>query len=82
MDLYLSSLGFRTNEIMRILTIVSVLFIPLTFLAGVYGMNFNPEASKWNMPELNWKFGYEFFWAVSLCIVGFMLAFFKRKKWL
>ncbi|MEI6073137.1 MAG: magnesium/cobalt transporter CorA [Verrucomicrobiae bacterium] len=80
MDLYLSSLGFRTNEIMRVLTIVSVLFIPLTFLAGVYGMNFNTD-QRWNMPELNWPFGYIFFWAVILSTVTGMLLFFKRKKW-
>lgn len=81
MDLYLSSLGFRTNEIMRVLTVVSVLFIPLTFIAGVYGMNFNTD-HKWNMPELNWPFGYVWFWGLCLCTVGGMLLFFKRKKWL
>lgn len=81
MDLYLSSLGFRTNEIMRVLTIVSVMFIPLTFLAGVYGMNFNLD-DKWNMPELRWPFGYVYFWCVCLSIVGGMLIFFKKKKWL
>ncbi|MCX6972141.1 MAG: magnesium/cobalt transporter CorA [Verrucomicrobia bacterium] len=81
MDLYLSSLGFRTNEIMRVLTVVTVLFIPLTFFAGVYGMNFNTE-QKWNMPELNWPFGYAFFWMVCLFSVAAMLIFFKRKKWL
>jgi len=81
MDLYLSSLGFRTNEIMRVLTIVSVIFIPLTFLAGVYGMNFDTEM-KWNMPELHWPFGYAYFWFICMAIVGGMLVFFKRKKWL
>lgn len=81
MDLYLSSLGFRTNEIMRVLTIVSVLFIPLTFLAGVYGMNFKTEF-RWNMPELSWPFGYAFFWVLCLGTAGGMLLFFKRKKWL
>lgn len=81
MDLYLSSLGFRTNEIMRILTIVSVIFIPLTFLAGVYGMNFDTDMN-WNMPELRWPFGYVYFWCVCIVIVFGMLFFFKRKKWL
>ena len=81
MDLYLSSLGFRTNEIRRVLTVVTVLFIPLTFFAGVYGMNFNTE-QKWNMPELNWPFGYAFFWMVCLFTVAGMLVFFKRKRWL
>jgi magnesium transporter len=81
MDLYLSSVGFRTNEIIRVLTIVSVLFIPLTFLAGVYGMNFDTQ-HPWNMPELSWPYGYEFFWLASICIVLGMLVFFKRKGWL
>jgi magnesium transporter len=81
MDLYLSSLGFRTNEIMRVLTIVSVLFIPLTFIAGVYGMNFETDFPL-NMPELRWPFGYLFFWAVILTTVTSMLLFFRRKKWL
>ena len=81
MDLYLSSLGFRTNEIVRVLTVISSIFIPLTFLAGVYGMNFNTEY-PWNMPELNWPFGY------LLCLGGMasiaigMVIFFRRKKWL
>lgn len=81
MDVYLSSLGFRTNEIMRVLTVVSVFFIPLTFLAGVYGMNFD-TAERWNMPELHWPFGYIFFWSICLATVTGMFIFFKRKKWL
>ncbi|MDX2079933.1 MAG: magnesium/cobalt transporter CorA [Terrimicrobiaceae bacterium] len=81
MDLYLSSLGFRTNEIMRVLTVVSVLFIPLTFLAGVYGMNFDTDLPL-NMPELHWPFGYIFFWGVCLSIVAGMIVFFKRRGWL
>lgn len=81
MDVYLTSLGFRTNEIMRILTVVSVLFIPLTFFAGVYGMNFNTDHPL-NMPELNWPFGYIFFWCVCVTSVAGMLLFFKKRKWL
>jgi magnesium transporter len=81
MDVYLSSVGMRTNEIMRVLTLVSTFFIPLTFLAGIYGMNFNTE-SPFNMPELNWRFGYLYFWAVSFMIIGGMLVFFRRRKWL
>lgn len=81
MDLYLSSVGFRTNEIIRLLTIVSVVFIPLTFLAGVYGMNFDTEF-KTNMPELHWPYGYVYFWVLCLVISGAMLLFFKRKRWL
>lgn len=82
MDVYISSLGFRTNEIMRVLTVVSVIFIPLTFMAGVYGMNFNTSVSHWNMPELEWPYGYPYFWGVSVLIVIGMLFFFKRKRWL
>ena len=81
MDVYLSSLGFRTNEIMRVLTVVSVFFIPLTFLAGVYGMNFDLDHPL-NMPELKWPYGYIYFWSICLtCLIG-MFVFFKRKKWL
>jgi len=82
MDVYISSLGFRTNEIMRVLTVVTVLFIPLTFLAGIYGMNFNTEVSHWNMPELEWHYGYLYFWGVCIVTVVGMLIFFKRKNWL
>jgi magnesium transporter len=81
MDVYLSSLGFRTNEIMRVLTVISSIFIPLTFLAGVYGMNFNTEY-RWNMPELNWPFGYVLCLALMASIAAGMVIFFKRKKWL
>ena len=81
MDLYISSLSFRTNEIMRVLTIVSVIFIPLTFLAGVYGMNFNADLPL-NMPELNWHFGYLFFWVLCGVLAVAMLIFFKKKNWL
>ncbi|MFV0415575.1 MAG: magnesium/cobalt transporter CorA [Chthoniobacterales bacterium] len=81
MDLHFASLDSRTNDIMRVLTLVSVFFLPLTFLAGVYGMNFDTE-SKWNMPELSWKFGYEYFWLFCLLISTFMFWYFKRRKWL
>lgn len=81
MDVYLSSLGFRTNEIMRVLTVVSTIFIPLTFLAGVYGMNFDTK-SPFNMPELDWEYGYLYFWAVSAVIISITLWIVKRKKWL
>ena len=81
MDVYLSSLGFRTNEIMRVLTVISSIFIPLTFLAGVYGMNFNTE-HPWNMPELNWPFGYLLCVGTMACIAIAMVIFFKRKNWL
>jgi magnesium transporter len=60
---------------------VSTLFIPLTFLAGVYGMNFNTD-SPWNMPELNFRFGYLFFWLASIGVSLGMVWFFRSKKWL
>ncbi len=81
MDVYLSSLGFRTNEIMRVLTVISSIFIPLTFLAGVYGMNFNTEHPL-NMPELNWPFGYLLCLGAMACVATGMVIFFKRKNWL
>ena len=81
MDVYHSSLGFRTNEIMRVLTLVSTFFIPLTFLAGVYGMNFCTE-SPYNMPELHWRYGYAAFWCVAVLIGAGMFVFFRKKKWL
>jgi len=81
-DMYLSSLSHRMNEVMKVLTIIATIFIPLGFIAGLYGMNFNPEISRWNMPETQWMYGYPF--AIGLmvaCFVGFLL-YFKRKDWL
>jgi magnesium transporter len=75
MDLYHSSLSMRTNEVIRVLTIISTIFIPLTFLVGVYGMNFE------HMPELHWKYGYLGIWTVMLAVGLGMGAFFKHKKW-
>lgn len=81
MDVYLSSLGFRTNEIMRVLTVISSIFIPLTFIAGLYGMNFDTKF-PWNMPELGWPFGYVACLGVMASVAGGMIIFFKRKNWL
>jgi magnesium transporter len=82
LDIYLSSVSNRMNEVMKVLTIIATIFIPLSFLAGVFGMNFNPEASPLNMPELNFRFGYPLFWALVLAIGGLLFIFFKRKRWL
>jgi magnesium transporter len=82
MDLYLSSLSIRTNEVMRVLTVISSIFIPLTFLAGIYGMNFDRSVSDLNMPELGWRFGYLYAIALMLAVAIGMIIFFKRKKWL
>jgi magnesium transporter len=76
MDLYLSAVSLKMNEIMKVLTIFSAIFIPLTFFAGVYGMNFK------YLPELEWKYGYYFFWGIMITLTLFMLAFFRRRKWL
>lgn len=76
LDTYLSSIGYKTNEVMKILTVFSTIFIPLTFLAGVYGMNFK------FFPELDWKLGYFGFWGVSALITIFMLRFLHNKGWL
>jgi len=81
-EVYNSSVSNRLNQVMKILTVIATIFMPLTFLAGIYGMNFNTEVSPWNMPELNWRWGYPAFWVVSLLIVVVMLILFRRKGWL
>jgi magnesium transporter len=81
LDLYLSSMSYRMNEVMKVLTLTATIFIPLTFVVGVYGMNFNTETSRWNMPELNMPYGYVFVWIIMICVAGGMLLFFKKKKW-
>lgn len=81
-DIQLSSVSNRMNEVMKVLTVIATIFIPLTFVAGVYGMNFNPEASRWNMPELNWAYGYPASLLVMATIAGGLLLWFRRKGWL
>ncbi len=76
MDIYLSSVSSRMNEVMKVLTIISTIFIPVTFIAGVYGMNFK------FMPELETPYGYWITWGVMLAMMLSMLFYFKRKKWL
>ena len=75
-DLYLSAVSNRTNEIMRVITIIGSLFIPVTFLAGVYGMNFE------HIPELSWKYSYGLFWLTTIGITTTLLIFFYRKGWI
>jgi magnesium transporter len=82
MEMYLSSVSNRTSEIMRVLTIIATIFIPLTFLAGIYGMNFDPDVSPWNMPELKWYWGYPFALAVMALVALTQLVFFRRRGWL
>ena len=75
-DLYLSSISNKMNEVMKVLTIFASIFIPLTFIAGIYGMNFE------FMPELKWHWAYFGFWGVVILVTGFMVFYFRRKKWL
>jgi len=76
LDLYMNSVSNRMNEIMKVLTIIATIFIPLTFIAGIYGMNFE------FMPELSWRYGYFVVWGVMLLVLLGMVIYFKRKKWL
>lgn len=81
LDVYLSSASNRMNETMRVLTVIATVFIPLTFIAGVYGMNFNTGKSPWSMPELNWYYGYPVVWLVMIVVAIGLLLYFKRKGW-
>lgn len=82
LDLYLSNASNRLNEVMRVLTVISTLFIPLTFIVGIYGMNFNTKASPWNMPELEWYYGYPLIWLAMIVVAVAQFVFFARKGWL
>ncbi|MBK8703422.1 MAG: hypothetical protein IPN33_07215 [Saprospiraceae bacterium] len=75
-DLYLSEISYKMNNVMQVLTVITTIFIPLTFLVGVYGMNFD------NMPELRWHYGYYMVWAIMLGITASLLYVFRKKKWL
>ncbi len=76
LDLYLSSVSNKMNNVMKVLTVISVIFMPLTFVAGVYGMNFD------NMPELHWHYGYFYVLGFMMILLIVMLLYFKRKEWL
>ena len=75
LEVYVSSVSNKMNEVMKLLTVIGTIFLPLTFLAGVYGMNFR------YFPELNWRWGYFFFWGLNLGVVVVMLAYFRKKRW-
>jgi magnesium transporter len=75
-ETYMTAMSNRMNEIMKVLTIMGTIFIPLTFFAGVYGMNFE------YLPEFKWRYGYPMFWAISLATAGGMIAWFRRRGWL
>ena len=80
-DIYLSAISNKMNEVMKLLTVISSIFIPLTFIAGIYGMNFDPDISPFNMPELEWYWGYPFCWALMLTTAGALVYYFWRKGW-
>jgi magnesium transporter len=74
--MYLSSVSNRMNETMKVLTVIATIFIPLTFLAGVYGMNFQ------YMPELHWRWAYPVVWLIMIAVAVSMFVWFRRKSWL
>jgi magnesium transporter len=76
MDMYMNIVSNRLNEVMKVLTIMASIFIPLTFIAGIYGMNFD------YMPELSWQWGYPAIWVVMVVVAVGMLFYFKKKNWL
>jgi len=82
LEVYLSSLSNRMNDVMKLLTIIATVFIPLSFIVGVYGMNFDRSVSAWNMPELGWRFGYPVLWLAMVSLVAGMLIYFRRKNWM
>lgn len=82
LDVYLSSVSNRLNASMRVLTVIATLFIPLSFITGVYGMNFgNNTTSWWAMPELRWAYGYPAVWVVMILVAAGLLYVFKRRGW-
>jgi magnesium transporter len=75
METHLSMMSFKMNEVMKVLTIIATIFIPLTFIVGIYGMNFE------YMPELSWRWAYVAVWGVMISVVIVMISYFRRKKW-
>jgi magnesium transporter len=82
LETHLSLQSHQLNEVMKMLTIIATIFIPLTFVAGIYGMNFDPASSPWNMPELQWRWGYPASLGLMTVIAIGLLIFFRRKGWL
>jgi len=75
MEIFLSMMSNRMNEVMKVLTVIATIFIPLTFIVGIYGMNFP------NMPEMEWPWAYSAVWGVMIGVVIAMVVYFRRKKW-
>ena len=82
MEVHLAVQGQRLNEVMKVLTIIATLFIPLGFIAGLYGMNFDPDISPYNMPELGWRYGYPFAIGLMALVVVLLMFYFRRKGWI
>lgn len=82
LEVHLSMTSNRMNDIVKVLTIISTIMLPLTLITGIYGMNFNTEVSAFNMPELNWVFGYPFALVLMLAVALIFVVYFKRKGWL
>lgn len=80
MEVYLMHASNRMAEVMKTMAVITVFFMPLSFLAGIYGMNFDRDAG--NMPELSWRFGYVWFWGLVVVIVGGLFIWLKRKRWI
>jgi magnesium transporter len=80
-ELHLSLCDHKANDVMKVLTVVGAIFLPLTFVTGLYGMNFDTH-SRWNMPELGWTYGYEYALGLMLLMTIGMLWYFWRKRWL
>jgi magnesium transporter len=81
-DLYLSEISNRMTEVMKVLTLIATIFIPLGFIASVYGMNFDTSVSPWNMPELHWEYGYPYSLVLMAAVAATFLIFFWRRGWL
>jgi magnesium transporter len=82
MDVYISSVSARLGEVMKVLTIIATIFIPLSFIASLYGMNFDRGASAWNMPELGWRLGYPFALSLMAVSAAAMIGYFWLSGWI
>jgi magnesium transporter len=80
-ELHVSQIAQRTNDIMRILTLIATIFMPMSFIAGLYGMNFDPNISPYNMPEIKWYFGYPYALLLMSVVSIMMVALFWRRGW-
>lgn len=81
-DLYLSTMSNKLNEVMKFLTVITTIFVPLTFIVGLYGMNFDPASSPWNMPELKWYYGYPISLVMMALVALTLVGYFRKRGWL